>query len=191
MIDVSRSTISGYGTKGIKGATCFDLRGAKELERMLKDFPKKIQETVLDASVRAGASLIRKEARKNLRQNRSIKSGRLYKSFKTAKIRGTHGHFRIFTDRTAPHAHLVEFGTAPRRLEEPHVVELSPGVWATVTHTGSAPAKPFMRPVLDEHQREILRAIATRMAKRMAAEASKMAGRYGTLKKHYKRKLAA
>jgi len=182
--------ISTYSGRKIKGATAFDLQGGPALERLLKDFPKKVQEKILDASVRAGATVIRKEARKNLRQNRSVKSGRLYRSLKIQKLKGTHGVFRIFTDRSGPHSHLVEYGTGPRRLKEPRAIELSPGVWATVTHTGSMPAKPFFRPALDEHHRDIMRAIVQRMAKRMAAEATTMAGRYGTLSKSYKRRIA-
>ena len=171
--------------------TSFNLEGGPALERLLKDFPRKVQETILDAAVRAGATLIRKEAQKNLKQNGSVKSGLLLRSFKIQKVKGTHGVFRIFTDSSAPHAHLVEFGTAIRRFKTPHAVQLSPGAWATVRHTGSATAKPFFRPAIDENHQAVMRVIVERMAKRMAAEATKMAGSYGTLAKSYKRRLAA
>lgn len=168
----------------------FTLEGGKELERLLKDFPFKMQEKILDASVRAGASVVRKEARKNLRQNKSIVTGNLYNSIKIEKTKGIHGIFKIFTSRRGPHAHLVEYGTGPRRLKEPHYMKLG-GHWVWVEHTGSVPAKPFFRPAMDEHHRDILKAIMFRMAKRMAKEAEKMAGSYRTLSKSYRKRIAA
>lgn len=45
------------------------------------------------------------------------------------------------------HAHLVEFGTAPRKLKKPRAVPLfGGGGFVTITHTGSMPAQPFLRP---------------------------------------------
>lgn len=174
-----------------KGVTSFNIEGGPELERFLKMYPQKIQNNVLDAVVRAGASLVRKEARKNLKQNGSVKSGLLYNSFKIEKIKGVHGEFRIFTDRSSPHAHLVEYGTALRRFDKPHVVQLSPGVWATVWHTGSATAKPFFRPALDENHDKVLKVMAERLLKRLVIEAEKLAGPYSGFSKSYKRKIAA
>jgi HK97 gp10 family phage protein len=43
------------------------------------------------------------------------------------------------------HAHLVEFGTGPRQLSKPRPVQID-GKWVTITHTGSMPARPFLRP---------------------------------------------
>lgn len=168
-------------------AKTMQIGGTKELERFLKDFPFKVRETILDASVRAGASVIRKEGRKNIRENGSIKTGKLFKSFKVVKVRGVHGVMRIMT--TAPHSHLVEFGTSPRKLKEPRHVNLN-GKWVLVEYTGSTPAKPFFRPAIDEHHKEVMMAIALRMGKRMSAEAEKLASRYGSLKKSYIKRIA-
>lgn len=172
------------------------IEGGKPLERLLKDFPIKVREQILDASVRAGANVIKKNAQKNLRQNGSIRTGSLYRSLSTRKVKKTHGVFDIFTQgryapkgKRGPHAHLVEYGTGPRKLKEPHYAKLGNN-WVWVEYTGSMPAKPFFRPALDENHQEIMRAIAKRMGKRMAAEATKMAGKYGTLTKTQKRRLA-
>jgi len=177
--------------------TDFKIEGGEMLMKLLKDFPHKIQETVLDSAVSAGANVIKKEARNNIKQNGSIRTGRLYNSLKTAKVKGIHGVYRIFTQRgyarggqSAPHAHLVEFGTAPRKLKEPHYVQIN-GNWVWVEYTGSMPAKPFFRPALDEHKPETLKAMALRMAKRMDKEAEKMSRSYRTLSKSYRRRLAA
>jgi len=168
----------------------FTLEGGEMLSKLLKDFPYKVQETILDSTVSAGANVIKKAARKNIKQNRSIKSGNLYNSLKTQKVKGRHGVYRIFTDGKAPHAHLVEFGTGPRKLKKPHYAKLG-GNWVWVESTGSAPAKPFFRPAVDEHKQEVLKAMMLRMAKRMAKEAEKMARSYRTLSKSYRRRLAA
>ena len=177
------------GSSGRK-ASSFTLEGGEMLSKLLKDFPHKVQETILDATVSGGASVIKKEARKNIKQNHSIKTGKLYDSLKTQKVKGRHGVYRIFTDRKAPHAHLVEFGTGPRTLKKPHYAQIK-GNWVMVEHTGSMPAKPFFRPAVDENKQETLKAMMLRMAKRMAKEAEKMAQSYRTLSKSYRRRLAA
>jgi len=164
---------------------------------MLKDFPHKIQEKILDSSVSAGANIIKKEARKNIKRNGSIRSGNLYNSLKTQKVKGTHGAYKIFTQgrfaprgQRGPHAHLVEFGTGPRKLKEPHYAQIK-GNWVWVEYTGSMPAKPFFRPAIDENKPETLKAMALRMGKRMATEAEKMSRSYRTLSKSYRKRLAA
>ena len=181
---------------GSNKSASFTLDGGAALAKLLKDFPHKIQETILDGAVGAGATVVKKAAQKNLKQNRSIKSGNLYRSLKTQKVKKVHGIYRIFTqgrrapkNQRGPHAHLVEFGTAPRRLKKPHYAKIG-NTWVWVTHTGSMPAKPFFRPALDENKPEVLRAMMLRMAKRMAKEAEKMARSYRTLSKGYRKRLA-
>lgn len=55
------------------------------------------------------------------------------------------------------HAHLVEFGTKPRKLKKPRVVDFGGDHPVTITHTGAMPAQPFLRPAW--------RASRTRMAR--------------------------
>lgn len=167
-----------------------EINGHRELEALLKKFPERIRRDIVNAGASAGATFVRKEARKNLRQNGSDETGQLYKSLKKAKMKGRHGVYRVFTDRTAPHAHLVEFGTRPRKLKKPIPFEISPGEWVTLEYTGSAPAKPFLRPALDENRHQVMAKIAERVAKRMEKESEKMAQKYKTLSKSYRRKLA-
>ena len=182
---------------GSHKAPSFTLEGGEVLARLLKDFPHKIRETILDGAVGAGATVIKKAAQKNLKQNGSVKTGNLLRSLKTQKVKKAHGIYRIFTqgprapkNQRGPHAHLVEFGTGPRRLKKPHYAKIGDN-WVWLEHTGSMPAKPFFRPALDENKPEVLRAMMLRMAKRMAKEAEKMARSYRTLSKSYKKRLAA
>jgi HK97 gp10 family phage protein len=178
--------------------TNFVLEGGDVLAQMLKKYAPKIRDAIQDSAVGAGATVIKKEAQKNLKRNGSIQSGNLYRSLKTQKVKGTHGAYKIFTQgryapkgQRGPHAHLVEFGTGPRELDEPRQTRLPDGKWVVTTHTGSMPAKPFFRPAIDEHKPEILRKMMQQAAKRMAKEAEKMVGPYSKMSKSYKRKLAA
>lgn len=168
----------------------FDLGGVTQLTRLLRDYPKKIQDSIIDSAVGAGATLIRKRAQQNIQANGSVRTGKLLRSLRTRKVRGTHGVYRIYTDSTAPHSHLVEYGTVKRVLAAPRPARIGNNI-AWITHTGTMPAKPFFRPAIDENQREILEKIAVHLSKRMLAEATKMSRSYRTLSKSYKRRLVA
>lgn len=168
------------------GYAQFTLDGAKELEGLLKEFPVRIQRDIVNAAGRAGATVLKKHIKRNVKTNRSIRSGRLYRSIKVRKAKGLHGVFHIYSD--APHAHLVEYGTAPRRFKRPRFVNLG-GRIVRIEHSGSMPAKPFFRPAIYENKEEVLKAIVQRIAKRMAAESVKMSKKWGTLSKSYRKKL--
>ncbi len=167
------------------------LDGSAQLQKLLKDFPERIQRDVINSTVSAGAQVVVRHAKKNLRQGGHVESGGLLRSIRKKKVKGKHGKYHIYTARPdGSMAHLVEFGTGPRKLSKPTPFEIEPGVWITLTHTGSMPASPFFRPALDENQMEVLKKMMERMAKRMATEAKKMSQSYGTLSRTYKRKLA-
>ncbi len=163
--------------------------GFRELDTLLKKFPERIQRDIVNAGASAGAAFVRKEAKKNLRQNGSDETGTLYKAIKSKKERGVHGVYLVFTDNTAPHARLVEYGTEPRKLKKPIPFEIQPGQWIILKYTGSAPAKPFFRPAMYEKRQQLMRTIAEKTAARMDKEATKMAQKYRTLSKTYRRKL--
>jgi len=180
----------------------FTLKGGDLLAKMLKNFPRKIRETIVDSTVSAGATVIKKAAQKNLRQNGSYVTGNLYNSMKTAKVKGCHGAYRIYPSwPKGAHAHLVEFGTGPRIATSKARKTLPGEMWTfyskklggfhRVKILAPMPAKPFFRPALDENKPEVLRAMMLRMASRMAKEAEKMAREYRTLSKSYRRKLAS
>ncbi len=166
-----------------------EVNGWQELSKMLKGFPERIQRDIVNAGASAGATVVKKEAQKNIRSNGSYNTGTLYNSIRTKKKKGEHGIYQVFSDKSAPHSHLVEFGTGPRKLKEPGYRKIS-GNWVWVENTGSMPAKPFFRPALDENHKLVMRKMTERITKRMAKEAEKMAQSYGTLKKSYRRKLA-
>lgn len=164
-----------------------EVNGWKQLSKLLHDFPERIQRDVINSAASAGATAVKKEAKKNIKQNGSYQTGTLHDSIRTRKKKRTHGVYEIFSDQTAGHAHLVEYGTGPRKLEEPKAIQIGDD-WVTITHTGSMPAKPFFRPAFDDHDL-IMRKVAQRMTKRMAKEAEKMSQSYRTLSKTYRKKL--
>jgi HK97 gp10 family phage protein len=167
-----------------------ELNGAKALEGLLKQFPSRIQRDIINSVASRGAVMVKKHAKRNIKANGSIDTGALYNSIRTKKVRGEHGKYYIYSDRSAPHSHLVEFGTGPRKLQKPTPFEIAPGEWIMLETTGSMPAKPFFRPALDENQTEVLKEMRERAAKRMLKEAEKMAQSYGTMSKSFRRKLA-
>lgn len=171
-----------------QGKNTLDI-SAERLSKLLKDLPERIQRDVVNAAASAGATVVKNEAKKNIKANGSLKTGRLYKSIRTKKKRGVHGVYQVFSDKTAGYSHLVEFGTGPRKLTKPKQVKIGSN-WVWVEQTGSMPAKPFFRPALDENHQKVMRKIAERMAKRMAKETGKMAQKYRTLSKSYRKKLA-
>lgn len=164
--------------------------GASPLTKLMKKFPERIRRDIINAGAARGATVVKQQAKKNLKQNGSYETGTLYKAIKTKKKKGAHGIYHVFVDKSGWYAHLVEFGHAGVMLKKPIPFEITPGVWITLSRTGTAPAKPFMRPAMEDNKVLILAEIQKRIAKRMAAEAVKMRQSYRTLKKSYRKKLA-
>lgn len=162
---------------------------ARGIEQALKEFPERLQRDIVNSVAARGAQVVKKHAKRNIKANGSIDSGTLYDSVRTAKVKKRHGVYRVFTDKGAPHAHLVEYGTGPRKFTEPRKIQIG-NTWVTIESTGSMPAKPFFRPALDENQIEVLKEMKKRAAKRMAKVSEQMSRRYSKLSRTMKRKLA-
>ncbi len=94
-----------------------ELIGMDELDRVLRDLPKKVSKNVQRKAVRAGTSVLLKATRRNVRAIGKV-TGTLLKSLtkkvktysRTSTVAGIVGP----RARAAPHAHLVEYGTDPR-----------------------------------------------------------------------------
>lgn len=166
------------------------IEGSSPLTKLMKKFPERIRRDIINAGAARGATIVKQQAKKNLKQNGSYETGTLWKAIKTKKARGKHGIYHVFIDKSGWYAHLVEFGHAGVLLKKPIPYEIKPGVWITLTRTGTASPKPFMRPAMQDNKVLILTEIQKRIAKRMAAEAVKMSQDFRTLKKSYRKKLA-
>jgi HK97 gp10 family phage protein len=122
----------------------------------LRTLPRK--ET--NSALRKVAAPIVRNARKNLKANGNVKTGRLYKSIK--KLVASRRYpglmvgptYRGKSDASAPHAHLLEFGTKQRKLKRPLLLNFN-GTWALVTQTGKMKAQPYMEPAVEQSLTEI------------------------------------
>ncbi len=118
----------------------------------LKKFPKNIQRNVMTGAVRAGAAVIRNEARVRVPK----RTGNLKKSIIVMKRKTeSYGLIRFSVTPSKKgknsgwYAHFIEFGTIHQS------------------------AKPFMRPALDAKQDEALQASQEYIAKRIPEEVLK------------------
>jgi HK97 gp10 family phage protein len=132
--------------------TDFSIRGAKEMERLLKELGPNLAAKVGDQALRAGAKPIIEEAKRLV----PVKSGALRDSITVAteRKRNADNQRMVLIGFKKPHsrrAHLTEFGTV-------HSV-----------------AKPFMRPALDGKAGEALNEMGRVLAKGIEREAKKLA----------------
>jgi len=131
----------------------FNIRGAKEMERVLKKLGPQTAARVGDKSLRAGAKVIVDEAKRLA----PVLYGDLRKSIAVGPGKSSDPGERVvligFKRPESAIAHLVEFGTA------------------------HSPAQPFMRPAMDTRAGEALDAMGEIMAKGITAEAAKLAKR--------------
>jgi len=162
---------------------------ARGIEQALKKYPERLQRDIVNSVASKGAQVVVKHAKRNIKSNGSIDSETLLKSVRKGKAKKRHGVYRVFTDGSAPHAHLVEYGTGPRKLDQPREVNIN-GTWVTIERTGSMPAKAFLRPALDQNDIEVLREMKIKAAERLAKVSKQMAQRYSRLSKTMRRKLA-
>jgi len=139
-----------------------EIKGARELhDAILRLGDAKAIKRALKKTIRAGASVLRREIRKRAPK----KTGTLRKSIKVkpwSRTRNTLG-FSVGPDmRVAPHAPLVEYGTGPRKQK------------STGRSTGQMPARPFMRPAYEAIKDEVVKAILDRGWKAVEEETRKL-----------------
>lgn len=116
-----------------------------DLSGDLDKFAKDVREKVLFSGVAAMASVIYEAARTNAEANKKtgLLQSSIYRVYSPEKSTDESKMYRIsWNKRTAPHGHLIEFGTS------------------------RAPAYPFMRPAFDRVN-EAIEAGKASMAKRM------------------------
>lgn len=164
------------------------LKGGPELMQFLDQLPPKLEKNVLRGALRAGANVIRDEARANV----PVKSGKLRRAIKTdtvtdgglikarVKLRGPHWFIGPFLEfGVAPHFIAAgDSGLSARKLtqrlnrsggsNEPGGAMKIGGQFVTgaVLHPG-IPARPFLRPALDTRANEALRAVGAYMEQRL------------------------
>lgn len=146
--------------------------GLSELDRLLKELPAKIEGNIMRGAVRAGAKVMEARAKELV----PVDDGDLRDSIKV-RAKSKRGQVSATVragGKKAFYAHMVEFGTArhfikPKKRKSLFFAGIAREV---VDHPGTSP-KPFMRPALDNSQREAVDAAAAYIRARLAKEAAK------------------
>ena len=129
------------------------IRGAAEMERLLKLLPERVAERVTKNALRAGARVIRDEAKDRV----PVDTGDLRDSVvvrsptRGQRKRGAALVVVGFEKPVSRRAHLTEFGTQHQ------------------------PAQPFLRPAVDEGGNKAIDAIGKNMGRGIDREAKKLA----------------
>jgi len=146
--------------------------GMSELDSLLKELPAKIEGNIMRGAVRAGAKVMEARAKELV----PVDDGDLRDSIKV-RAKSKRGQVSATVragSKKAFYAHMVEFGTArhfikPKKRKSLFFAGIAREV---VDHPGTSP-KPFMRPALDNSQREAVDAAAAYIRARLAKEAAK------------------
>jgi len=100
----------------------FKIEGMKELDKMLKELPKSTRKTVVRNSLKKAAKPIADAYKGNIPQSGRATGKALVNRVEiTSKLKPSQRSFgprdrtmvEMFVGSSAPHAHLVEFGTGP------------------------------------------------------------------------------
>ena len=143
------------------------VKGLAELQKFLDTLPAKMEQNILRSALRAGANIVRDEARQNAPDKTGILKAGLKVSTSsrrgvvTAKVKATGKHAYI--------APWIEYGTAAHKITGKKGGLLSfGGIFAkSVQHPGIT-AKPFMRPALDSQSQAAVVAVGNHIKNRLA-----------------------
>ncbi len=160
-----------------------EMIGFDELDKMFRNLPAKVTKNVQRKAVRAGASVLLKEYRRNVKKLGKV-TGTLRRSLakkvktyrRTATVVGIIGP----KSRAAPHAHLVEFGTKPRYRGKKRKGERMRRVFRAVRiggrwgYTGSMPAFAPLRRAFYSTLSKVKHTMRKKLADGIKAEALKL-----------------
>ena len=142
--------------------TTIDLQ-AQSLLRRLRALPTAIQDKVIVKSVRDGANIIKKEARRNAPTD----TGGLKSSIKAIKARKSSrlGNFVFLVKGTAPHTHLLELGTDERKSTRGKKLTFTGrnGTDIYIDKVAGVTAVPFLGNAYEAKKDEILRKFRERL----------------------------
>jgi len=143
--------------------------GGRELDAFLQQLPVKTERNILRAALRAGAN----EFGKDMKANVPVDEGDLKASIRTTTRtkKGTVYAAVKVGGRRAPHAHLVEFGTAAHKIraKKDSALVVNGNAVSEVDHPG-ARAQPFARPAFDTGAAPALTAVGAKIRERLTKE---------------------
>lgn len=112
---------------------------------------------------------------KHLRDSVTVTSA-LKKSQRAEAIRARPDSVVMYVGSTAPHAHLLEFGTK-ERWHKKKVKTLLGSKWVETEYTGRVTPRPFLRNAWDASKHEIIPIFAAEMKKNLERAARNLARR--------------
>ena len=144
--------------------------GFKEMDALLQAIPRQLAGQGVASGMRRALQPVAAAARsyapgslsESIRIAPTIKAGQMAQSLeKPGK-----GRKVMFVGSTAPHAHLVEFGTVERFLAKAYIrTKNKRGRMKSIKidgrSTGIMPPDPFLRPAWDANKDEVLATLAT------------------------------
>jgi HK97 gp10 family phage protein len=161
-------------------ADLINISGGKQLAEFLNQLPLKIEKNIMRSALRAGASVIAKEAKLNA----PVKTGNLKKSIRTGS-NTKKGYVEAYIaaggkksksnklKKGAFYAQFIEYGTATHFIKPKNKKKLSfiakDGNLVntlSVNHPGTQ-AKPFMRPALDSKGTQAVSAVTAKIRARL------------------------
>lgn len=146
-----------------------NINGGRQLDELLRTLSVKVEKSILRSALRAGAN----EFKVAVKANVPVVEGRLKASVRvtTKTKKGTVYAYLKIGGRMAPHAHLVEFGTRPHKINPKGSGGLLIGAdfVGAADHPGAKP-HPFARTAFDEKPRQAIDAVAAQIRKRLTKE---------------------
>lgn len=156
-------------------ATQVQVKGLKELDKFLQQLPAKVEKNILRSALRAGANVVKEEAKARV----PVDSGLLRDGLKVS-TRSRRGKVTATVKTTGKHGFIagwLEFGTAAHKIVGKAGGMLSfLGKFAKgVEHPGTRP-RPFMRPALDAAAQKAVIAAGEQIRRRLTKQGINAAG---------------
>ena len=162
-----------------RGAFSFNLTGIKETMDALEQLPTvSMQKGAIRNALKAAGQPIAEAAREGV----PSKTGRLRDSIKVStslKASQKRGRFdnsvvTVYVGSSSPVAHLVEFGTTERTLDEPRTVNIG-GRTVRITTTGKMSPDPFLRTAWDMNKEKAVEILGKELWNQIAKAARRLA----------------
>ena len=162
----------------------FELVGLEQLLKNMEELPTvAMKKTVVRNALKKSLAPVLDAAKQSVPKG---ETGNLARSLKIGKIKPSQRRGKprdrttvtAYVGPTAPHAHLVEFGTKERTLKSPVAAPIGGGV-VTVRTTGRMPANPFLRNAWDTRKGQLLPIFAGEMRIQLNKAAARLAKRAG------------
>jgi len=163
----------------------FELTGVKELTRLLDQLPTvAMRKTVVRNALKKAGQPIVDAAKATVPVDDgylrdSLQVSTKLKDSQKPKGRRDRTTVTVYVGSSAPHAHLVEFGTVERKLETPRVAKIK-HAFAIITTTGTMSKTPFLRNAWEAMKGTALKIFAEEMKNELYKSARRLAKRAET-----------